>query len=78
MGSGADRDYGMPFGANVVLPKQLLLEAVQEVVRRRSAGRGRPRQRPATARKHLSEGYEGVGWTIFKAGRQLDPMSGTR
>jgi hypothetical protein len=73
MGASGDRDFGLPYGANVVLPKQLLLEAVQEVVRKN------PNQGVASRDNVmrqlegiLSEGYEGVGWTIFKAGKQLD------
>jgi hypothetical protein len=73
MGSGADRSLGAPFGANVVLPKQLLLEAVGDVVKKGS-GQG-VADRDAVLRRLesvLAEGYEGVGWTIFKAGRELD------
>src|SRR5205814_3316611 len=33
IGSASDRDWGQPYGANVVLPKQLLLEAVEGVVK---------------------------------------------
>src|SRR5215813_5488015 len=36
IGWGSDRSLGQPFGANVVLPKQLLLEAVQDIVKTRS------------------------------------------
>jgi hypothetical protein len=60
-------------GANVVLPKQLLLEAVKDVVSRGGelgvADRGNVQRRLEGI---LEEGYEGVGWTIFKGGRQLD------
>jgi len=39
LGTGlADADFGERFGANVVLPKQLLLEAVQSAVRKGSEG----------------------------------------
>ncbi|HEV3196350.1 MAG TPA: hypothetical protein VGZ73_00540, partial [Bryobacteraceae bacterium] len=38
MGWSSDRGFGQPYGANVVLPKQLLLEAVQEVVKKGTAG----------------------------------------
>ena len=73
MGSGSDHNWGPSYGANVVLPKQLLLDAIGEVVRNKTgqgvADRG-------NVLKHLesvlAEGYEGVGWTIFKAGRGLD------
>ncbi len=60
-------------GANVVLPKQLLIEAVKDVVRRAEgmgvADRDNVQRRLESI---LQEGYEGVGWTIFKAGRKLD------
>jgi len=72
MGAGSDRAFGQPYGANVVLPKQLLLEAVQDVVKR---GKGGVADREAVLERLegvLSEGYEGVGWTIFQAGRKLD------
>jgi hypothetical protein len=73
IGATADREYGAPFGANVVLPKQLLLEAVKDIVARRPdfgvADRENVRRRLESI---LTEGYEGVGWTIFKANRQLD------
>lgn len=60
-------------GANVVLPKQLLLEAVKDVVKKGSglgvADRENIHRRLETI---LQEGYEGVGWTVFKGGRELD------
>jgi hypothetical protein len=73
MGAGTERDFGAPWGANVVLPKQLLIEAVQEVIRKGSrlgvARRENVQQQLETI---LNEGYEGIGWTIFKANSQLD------
>lgn len=60
-------------GANVVLPKQLLLEAVKDVVAKPQgmgvADRENVRRRLESI---LQEGYEGVGWTIFQQGRKLD------
>jgi hypothetical protein len=73
MGAGSDRSLGVPYGANVVLPKQLLLEAVQDVVKKPAAGGVADRDTVLERLESvLAEGYEGVGWTIFKAGRQLD------
>ncbi|MBZ5592753.1 MAG: hypothetical protein LAP39_10990 [Acidobacteriia bacterium] len=73
IGSGADRSLGQPYGANVVLPKQLLLEAVEGVVKKNSdAGVANRENVLRHLETILSEGYEGVGWTIFKAGGQLD------
>lgn len=73
IGSSADTSFGPAYGANVVLPKQLLLEAVQSVVKS-GAGHGVADRENVQRRLEdlLNEGYEGVGWTIFKAGRQLD------
>jgi hypothetical protein len=73
MGASGAREWGQPYGANVVLPKQLLLEAVKEVVRKRPGGGVADRENVRRQLESiLSEGYEGVGWTIFKGGRQLD------
>jgi hypothetical protein len=73
MGSCADRAFGPAFGANVILPKQLLLEAVQDVVAK-NKGMGVADRENVHRRLEgiLAEGYEGIGWTIFKAGRELD------
>ncbi|MBI3684158.1 MAG: hypothetical protein HY235_27610 [Acidobacteria bacterium] len=59
-------------GANVVLPKQLLIEAVKDVARRAGMGVADRENVQRRLESILQEGYEGVGWTIFKAGRQLD------
>lgn len=73
MGWGSDRSLGQPYGANVVLPKQLLLEAVQDVVKKGAEGGVASRENVLQRLEGvLNEGYEGVGWTIFKAGRSLD------
>lgn len=73
MGSGSDRALGQPYGANVVLPKQLLLEAVQNTVKSASTGGVANRDNVLRRLQNvLDEGYEGIGWTIFQAGRKLD------
>jgi hypothetical protein len=73
IGSSSDASFGPAYGANVVLPKQLLLEAVQNVVKSGSAHGVADRDNVQRRLEDLlNEGYEGVGWTIFKAGRQLD------
>jgi hypothetical protein len=73
MGAGSHRDLGLPYGANVVLPKQLLLEAVGEVIKKKPEMGVASRENVLRQLEGiLNEGYEGVGWTIFKAGRQLD------
>jgi hypothetical protein len=73
MGAGADRDWGPLYGANVVLPKQLLLEAVGSVVQKPAEGGLASRDNVLRQLEGiLSEGYEGVGWTIFQTNRILD------
>ena len=73
MGMTRVRGYGEGQGANVVLPKQLLLEAVDEVIKRDLdqgvADRGNVLRQLEGI---LNAGYEGIGWTIFRGGRQLD------
>lgn len=73
MGAGGSREFGRPFGANVVLPKQLLLDAVQDIVKQRKSSNVADRQAVLHQLENLlSEGYEGVGWTVFKGGQQID------
>ncbi len=73
MGAGRSRDFGEPFGANVVLPKQLLLEAVSGVIARAPAAGVADRTNVLRRLENiLNAGYEGIGWTIFKGGRRLD------
>lgn len=73
MGASSERAWGSPYGANVVLPKQLLLDAVKEVVHKGPGGGVADRDNVLRQLQGiLAEGYEGVGWTIFKAGRELD------
>lgn len=73
IGASSETSAGPNYGANVVLPKQLLLDSVEAVVG--SKKHESIADRDAVYRRLegiLSEGYEGVGWTIFKAGRELD------
>lgn len=73
MGAARSKDYGEDFGANVVLPKQLLLEAVEGVIKRDlNAGVANRENVLAQLENILNAGYEGIGWTIFRGGRELD------
>jgi hypothetical protein len=73
IGSSGHRDFGPGFGANVVLPKQLLLEAVDTVAKKHGSSGMADRQAVLKQLETLvNESYEGLGWTIFKAGRELD------
>ena len=60
---------GYSFGANVVLPKQLLLDGVKDIVNKPKGGSVADRNNVLRRLEEiLHEGYEGVGWTIFKGG----------
>lgn len=73
MSASSDRQWGQPYGANLVLPKQLLLEAVDEIVKKQPGQGVADRENVLKQLDSiLNEGYEGLGWTIFKAGRELD------
>lgn len=73
MGAARSQDYGEDYGANVVLPKQLLLEAVEGVIKRDlDAGVANRENVLGQLENILNAGYEGIGWTIFRGGRELD------
>ena len=72
MGGSKLRDFGDPYSANVILPKQLLLETIKSAVST-DAGPG-VEDRQALAERMmlaLDEGYEGFGWRVFDSGRAL-------
>jgi hypothetical protein len=72
IGSGDDRNWGQPYGANLVLPKQLLLEAVEGVIKRDFEQGVANRDNVLRQLEGiLNEGYEGIGWTIFQGNKQL-------
>ena len=73
LGATRVRGFGDELGANVVLPKQLLLEAVDEVIKRDLDQGVADRENVLRQLEGiLNAGYEGIGWTIFRGGRQLD------
>ncbi len=73
MGGSALRAYGDPYAANVILPKQMLIETIKAAVST-EAGPG-VEDRQALAERMmlaLDEGYEGFGWRVFESGRSMD------
>jgi hypothetical protein len=72
IGASKLRDYGDPVAANVILPTQLLLEAIQTAVST-SAGPG-VEDRQSFAQQMVSaldEGYESYGWQIYDRSHKL-------
>ena len=72
MGGSKLRAFGDPYSANVLLPKQLLIETIKAAVST-DAGPG-VEDRHALAERMMSaldEGYEGFGWRVFESGRAI-------
>ena len=75
IGASSATDYGPPYGANVVFPKQLMVAAVANALR---AGRSRnmaDREKIETELQSMLEAgnYEGLGWSVFDGAERLDP-----
>src|SRR2546426_9494327 len=70
LGGSKLRDWGDPCAANVILPKQFLVEAVQSAVSTDTGPGVEDRQAPpARMGSPPGEGYEGFGWRGDEAGR---------
>jgi hypothetical protein len=72
MGGSKLRAFGDPYSANVVLPKQLLIETIKSAVSTNTGPGVEDRQ--ALAERMMSaldEGYEGFGWKLYESGRAL-------
>jgi hypothetical protein len=70
MGGSKLRSFGDPYSANVILPKQMLINTIKSAV---TSGPG-VEDRQALAERMmlaLDEGYEGFGWKVFESGRTL-------
>ncbi len=73
IGASGVRDFGAPYSANVILPKQLLLDAIHLAV---STERGPGvEDREAFYQQMVSaldEGYENYGWQVHESGSKMD------
>jgi hypothetical protein len=74
IGASSARDFGPAFGANVIFPKQLLINAVV-----RAATQGRPIHsadrtsvRPEIEAILNRDNYDGLGWTVSNNSSSLD------
>jgi len=77
IGASSSGNYGPAYGANVVFPKQLMVTAVAEALRRgRSANMADRAKIEAEFESMLAgSNYEGLGWTVFDAADRLDPRT---
>lgn len=72
MGGSKLRAFGDPFSANVLLPKQLLIETIKSAVSTDVGPGVEDRQTLAEQMMlALDDGYEGFGWKVFESGRTL-------
>ncbi len=75
IGASSASGYGPAYGANVVFPKQLMLQAVVDAMRSGRTANMADRAKVEAELESALEGsnYEGLGWNIFDAAEQLDP-----
>src|SRR5271157_1798483 len=75
IGASSDSNYGPAYGANVVFPKQLMLQAVEEALRQGRSAAMADRSKVEAELESAMEGsnYEGLGWNVFDASDRLDP-----
>lgn len=74
IGASAAPNYGPPFGANVVFPKQLLITAVTKAIwsgQSRNMG-DRHKVQAQLEAMLMDNNYEGLGWSVFKEADRLD------
>lgn len=72
IGGSRQRAYGDPYAGNVILAKQLLLEAVKSAVRTPEGPGVEDRENFARQMQlALDEGYESYGWQIHDSGRKI-------
>jgi hypothetical protein len=77
IGASSASDYGPAYGANVVFPKQLMLTAVVDALRRGRTANMADRAKVEAELESALQGsnYEGLGWTVFDAADRLDPRA---
>ena len=75
IGASSDSNYGPAYGANVVFPKQLMLQAVADALRGGRTANMADRSKVESELESAMEGsnYEGLGWNVFDAADRLDP-----
>jgi len=74
IGASSARDYGSAFGANVIFPKQLLINAVEAAIQEGRKNNLSDRTRAQDEIDNILQGsnYEGLGWNVFDATSELD------
>jgi hypothetical protein len=75
IGASSASSYGVPYGANVVFPKQLMVAAVANAIRKGHSDNLADRAKVEAELATMLEtgNYEGLGWSVFDGGDRLDP-----
>jgi hypothetical protein len=76
-GASALRDFGPAYGANVIFPKQLLINAVVDAAAQGRAVHGTDRAsvRPEIEAMLNSDNYDGLGWSVSGDSASLDKLT---
>ena len=74
IGASSVREFGPSYGANVIFPKQLLINAVVRAAAEGRAVKGTDRNavQPELVAMLNSDNYDGLGWTISNDASSLD------
>lgn len=74
IGSSSVRDFGPAYGANVIFPKQLLINAVVRAAAEGRAVHGTDRGavQPEIEAMLNRDNYDGLGWSVFGEASSLD------
>lgn len=77
IGASSAPNYGSAFGANVIFPKQLLINAVETAIQQGRKRNLADRQKAQDEINNFLQGgnYEGLGWNIFDGTSELDPRA---
>jgi hypothetical protein len=77
IGSSSMRDFGPAYGANVIFPKQLLINAVVDAAAQGRAlhSTDRASVRPEIEAVLNSDNYDGLGWSVAGDSASLDKLT---
>ncbi len=75
MGASSSSHFGPQYSANVVFPKQLMINAVVNALRENRSANMADRNKVEEEFESALAGsnYEGLGWNVFNAADRLDP-----
>ncbi len=77
IGASSAQNYGSGFGANVIFPKQLLINAVENAIQAGRKSNLSDRTKAQDEINNILQGgnYEGLGWNVFDGTSELAPKA---